>query len=139
MGVNFELMGILRLYDHPNVWHVLAKLEKMLQMQGGARALSLLPIEPDELKVTIDFSETCSPQTVDGIQALLLQLTPLLLVPVRLCTRTDGDILPLYLGRKEQIARLKSEEAVNTIMGVLDDLLPEDRVKAAETLLQHQG
>ena len=136
MSIHYELMGRLRLHDHPDAWRILAELEPLLVMPSAENALAMTPVEPDEFDVTIDFAEECSTQAVDAVEEKLRELTPLLKEPARLLSRCNEVALTLYLGTPQQRAQCKSEDAVSTIMEVIDDLLPMDRLRAATILIR---
>ena len=132
MSTFLEIMGELRLRDIPEVWAILARLEEALIPDCG---LQIGEAAGDTMTATFDFAVECGGPGGTRIEKALDALSEHTTVAAYLTVGWDNIREKQYFGPPEEAAALKSRLALEEIIRLREDLLPADRIKAANLLL----
>ena len=135
MSTFLEIVGRLTLRDDPRVWILLARLEKELVCDVAERGFTIDIPEDCGIIADFDFAGECGGVSGTAIEQDLAALSDYTLQATCLMVGWDNIREKQFFGPPGEIVVLKSRLALEEIGRLRAELLPSDRIKAADLLL----
>lgn len=135
MSTYLEIMGELRLQDAPELWLILARLEKELANDLACSGLKIDITGDNCIVATFDFAGECGGISGTAIENDLARLSDYTLQATCLMIGWDNIRERQFFGPAEEVTALKSRLALDEIIRLREALLAEDRLRAADILL----
>src|SRR3989475_1079792 len=124
MGCEYKIYGSVTLRRSPEVEVILEALRERL-----GDAVEVDELDENTIDLTLNFDDSTTVHTPSAMDDLFKQMEPFVIGAGSFDTETSGANWTEYLGRPEEVKKLRSASALRLIEEHIDLLTAEDRTK----------
>jgi hypothetical protein len=128
MGCEYKIYGSVSLRRSPEVEVLLEALRERLD-----DAVEVEALDDNTIELTLNFDDSTTIHTPSAMDELFKQMEPFVIGAGSFDIETSGANWTEYLGRPEEVTKLRSASALRLIEGHIDLLTGADRAKLGAT------